>query len=81
MRFGIRHMMKRKGLGEAKKKLEKFPHPHTKVQALDNLLLVIAVVGPLVNVPQMAKIFTLKNAAGVSGLPNPGRPVQICPKS
>jgi len=68
MRFGIQHMRKRKELGKLQKDLEKFPHPHVKIRALDNMLLVIAVIGPLVNLPQVIKIFSLKTAAGVSAI-------------
>ena len=51
-----------------RKKLEKFPHPHMGIRFLDNMLLVVAVIGPLVNFPQVFKIFALKTAAGVSAL-------------
>ena len=61
----IHHLHKRKRVHE---RLEEFPHPHPWVNFLDNLLLVIAVVGPLMNIPQVYKIFSLKNAAGVSTL-------------
>ncbi|MBW2981031.1 hypothetical protein KY360_06465 [Candidatus Woesearchaeota archaeon] len=68
MRFGIQHLRKRKELGKFQKNLEKFPHPHVKIRSLDNMLLVVAVIGPLVNLPQVIKIFSLKNATGVSAV-------------
>lgn len=63
MPVDIHHLHTRKRVCE---KTEKYPHPHKGVRFLDNLLLVIAVIGPLVNVPQMFKIYTLKSAMGVS---------------
>ncbi len=45
---------------------EPFPHPHPWVRALDRLLLLIAVVAPLVNIPQIVAILSARNAAGVS---------------
>ncbi len=68
MRFGIHHMRKRKEEQNFRKDFEEFPHPHAGVRFLDNFLLVVAVIGPLVNFPQIFKIFTLKTAAGVSAL-------------
>ncbi|MFC1705113.1 PQ-loop domain-containing transporter [Nanoarchaeota archaeon] len=63
MPVDIQHMHKRKIVCE---KTEKYPHPHKGVRFLDNLLLVIAIIGPLANLPQILRIFSLKNAMGVS---------------
>ena len=66
MSHGItHHLHKRKRVHQ---KLQKFPHPNKKIRFLDNMLLVIAILGPLSTLPQLIKIFILKNAAGVSTL-------------
>jgi uncharacterized protein with PQ loop repeat len=66
MQHGItHHMHKRKRVHQ---KLRKFPHPNKKIRFLDNMLLIIAVLGPLSTIPQLTKIFISKNAAGVSTL-------------
>ncbi len=60
---GVHHIHKRH---RKHKKLEKFPHPNRWIAFLDGFLLAIAVIGPLSNIPQIAKIFYLKNSLGVS---------------
>ena len=65
MPVDLHHLHKRKIVCE---KTEKYPHPHKGIRFLDNFLLVIAILGPLVNLPQILKIFTLKNATGVAVL-------------
>ena len=60
---GIHHLHKRKRVYQ---KLEKYPHPHPWIRFLDNFLLLIAVIGPLSNVPQIIKIFVSKDSSGVS---------------
>lgn len=57
------HRRKRASLG-----LEEYPHPDPLVRRLDDILLVAAIGGPLMNIPQIIKIFSAKNASGVSGL-------------
>ena len=59
----IHHMHKRKRFYE---KLEPFPHPKKWMRWFDNFLLVIAIIGPLMNLPQIYDIFINKNASGVS---------------
>ncbi len=63
--MALHHLHKRKRVHE---KLEKYPHPNKGVRFLDNLLLVVAVIGPMANIPQIIKIFVLKSSAGVSTL-------------
>jgi len=65
MAQGIHHLHKRKRVHQ---KLEKYPHHHPWIRFLDNFLLVIAVIGPLNNLPQIIKIFTSKTSSGVSTL-------------
>ena len=62
MTVDIHHLHKRK---RVHKKLEKYPHSDPKIRFLDNLLLVIAVLGPLSMAPQIIKIFVSKTT-GVS---------------
>jgi len=45
-------------------KLEKFPHPW--VNFLDRFLLIVAVVAPAMTIPQIYKVFSQQNAAGIS---------------
>lgn len=59
------HINKRKRIHQ---KLEKFPHPHSRIKFLDNMLLVIASVSPFSTVPQILKIYTTQNVVGVSRL-------------
>lgn len=47
-------------------KEEKYPNPDKKVRTLDKLIYVVGVVGPLMILPQIIKIFVLKEAQGVS---------------
>ena len=60
---GPHHINKRKRIHLKK---EKYPHPNKWVRWLDNFLLVIAVLGPLVTLPQIIRIFLYKNADGLS---------------
>lgn len=63
MGAGIHHMHMRKRLHE---QLQEFPHPNKWVNLLDKLLLIMAVFGPAMNVPQAIQIFVTKNASGLS---------------
>ena len=53
----LHHISKRK---RAYKKLPTYPHPKTLIRWFDNFLLIIAVLGPLIAIPQIVKIYTLK---------------------
>ena len=61
----IHHIHRRKRVHQ---RLEKYPHPNKWVKLLDRLLIIIAVVGPLMVLPQILKIFILRDATGVSAL-------------
>ena len=61
----IEHIHKRK---RRHHKLEKYPHANPWVRFLDRFLIVIAVVGPLMTLPQIWKIYVNHNATGVSAL-------------
>ena len=43
-----------------------YPHPDPRVQFLDKLILVVAVLYPLMTLPQIYKIWTTHDASGVS---------------
>ncbi len=60
---GIHHLNKRKRIHLKK---EEYPHPQKWVRWLDNFLLVVAVLGPLVSIPQLIRIYFMKNISGVS---------------
>jgi uncharacterized protein with PQ loop repeat len=62
---GIHHIHKRK---RKHHKLLQYPHPNKWVKLLDRFLLVVAVVGPLLVLPQILKIYVGQNATGVSAL-------------
>lgn len=56
-------MSKRKRVFELS---ELYPSPKKFVRWLDKFLVLVAIVGPLVNAPQIWKIYWLKDATGVS---------------
>jgi len=55
-------------LRQTYKKLEEYPHENKWVRYLDRFLIVIAVLGPLIALPQIFQIYIFKSAAGVSAL-------------
>jgi uncharacterized protein with PQ loop repeat len=62
---GIHHIYRRKRIHH---KLENYPHEDKRIHFLDKFLIFIAIVGPLIALPQIFQIFTLKSAEGVSSL-------------
>ena len=65
MAHAIHHIHRRKRVHQ---KLEEYPHKHPGIRFLDNLLIAIAIIGPMNNLPQIIKIFAIKDATGVSVL-------------
>lgn len=47
---------------------EQFPHPHPWKKFLDKAIIIIGLIGPIMTIPQIVKIWSEKNAAGVSAL-------------
>lgn len=45
---------------------EPYPHPDIWKRRLDELVLLLGVIGPLMTIPQIYEIFVNKNASGVS---------------
>jgi len=62
---GLHHFHKRKRIHL---KHEKYPHPNKGIRFLDKLIFVVGVLGPLMTIPQVIKIWVEHNAAGVSFL-------------
>lgn len=62
---GIHHIHRRK---RVHRKLSSYPHKKKWVRSLDRFLIVIAVIGPLIALPQILQIFTSGDASGVSSL-------------
>ncbi|OGH58882.1 MAG: hypothetical protein A2725_03995 [Candidatus Magasanikbacteria bacterium RIFCSPHIGHO2_01_FULL_33_34] len=60
----IRHFHNRKRSN--KRKLEPIPHPEPAKRFLDYLIYVICIITPLLILPQIWKIWTTQNAAGIS---------------
>lgn len=63
MRNPIHHLHIRK---RKQSKKDPYPHPHPWVNLLDRVVLFGGVLGPLMTLPQIHKIFALQTAAGVS---------------
>lgn len=63
MKRGFYHLHRRKRIYQ---KLEKYPHPNKGIRALDRLVLILAFIMPIVELPQLIKIFAEKTAEGVS---------------
>lgn len=57
------HLHKRK-----RKSLKKYPHSNKWVRLLDRSILIVAILGPIMNLPQILKIYLNHSAAGVSAL-------------
>lgn len=43
-----------------------FPHPHWQIRLLDEIILAIAVLGPLMSFSQVIQIYTTQQVAGIS---------------
>jgi len=63
MKNHFHHLHKRKRIY---KKLEKYPHPSRSFRILDKIVLVIAFLFPLIELPQLLEIYIKKSAQNVS---------------
>lgn len=61
---GHHHIHKRK----RETMLEAYPHKNKWIRYLDKFLLFVAIIGPLMTLPQILKIYVEQNSAGVSVL-------------
>lgn len=59
----LHHISLRKRIHQKK---EKYPHPNKWVNLLDKIILVLAVIGPLMVLPQVIKIFINKSSGDLS---------------
>ncbi len=50
----------------ARKRKEPFPARSVLLRLLDRVIYIVGIVGPLMTIPQLAKIFLLHDASGVS---------------
>ena len=60
--------MKRRKLTARKKKIIIYPHPDRRIRIIDDIVLVIGIIGPLANIPQIFKLFIEKNSIGISAI-------------
>lgn len=58
---GPHHFMRRKIFG-----IEAYPHPEKIKRWMDRLAYLVTILGPLLTIPQIIKIYYYQNAAGVS---------------
>ncbi len=62
---GLHHMNIRKRIH---KKHEKYPHPDKFKRNYDKLMYAVAIICPLITLPQLLKIWVYQDATGVSAL-------------
>jgi uncharacterized protein with PQ loop repeat len=60
---GLYHLHQRKRIHV---KHQEYPHPNKWVKLLDRVVLCLATIGPLFELPQLFKIYSEKSAQGVS---------------
>ena len=60
---GLHHFHKRKRIYVNH---ESYPHPDKWKRLMDKLIYVVGIAGPLMTIPQVAKIWLEKSAAGIS---------------
>ncbi|MFH1387690.1 MAG: SemiSWEET family transporter [Patescibacteria group bacterium] len=61
--MGLHHFHKRKRVHE---NLEPYPHPDKIKRFMDKAIFVVGVVGPIMTLPQIFKIWVEKQASGIS---------------
>ena len=61
--LGMQHFHLRKRIYQKK---EKYPSSKKAKRAIDKLMYFVAIFGPLMNLPQLLKIWMEKNASGIS---------------
>ncbi|MCR4327637.1 MAG: SemiSWEET family transporter [Nanoarchaeota archaeon] len=60
---GLLHFSLRKRIHS---KREEYPNPNKKIRTLDKVVYVVGILGPLMMLPQIIKIYTMKSAEGLS---------------
>ncbi len=66
MPHGLYHLHRRKRIHNKKKEYEPYPHPEKFKAMIDRIVYLIGVLGPALGGVQAYKIWTTKNATGVS---------------
>jgi len=61
--YGFHHLHRRKRIHQQH---EPYPHPNKWKRFLDKIIFVVGVIGPLMVLPQVLKIWIQKDASGVS---------------
>ena len=51
---------------QKRKQLEPYPNPHWPIRIIDGAAVAAGIIGPLMAMPQLMKIFVERNASGVS---------------
>ncbi len=59
----IHHLQRRK---RSHQNTEQYPHPNKWIKILDDILMAVAIIGPLMNLPQIYKIYSEQIASGLS---------------
>lgn len=65
MDTGLHHAQKRKRIHQ---KHEKYPHPNKWKRRMDKIIYVVGILGPIMTLHQIYKIWWEQNAAGVSAI-------------
>lgn len=65
MHIDLRHLHLRKRKHPSAKGTP-YPHPSRKIAFLDRVVLLVAIIGPLANIPQIMEVYLQRNGAGVS---------------
>jgi len=63
MTEGLHHAHKRKRIHQKK---ELYPHPNKWKRILDKIIYIVGIMGPIMTIPQVLRIWIEKNAAGVT---------------
>ena len=63
MTHPIHHVHKRKRVHN---QLETYPHPHTAKRVMDRVIYVVGILGPIMSIPQIMKVWVEQNPGGIS---------------
>lgn len=61
-KLGLHHL----SLRQKCSKLEPYPHPNRMMRVLDSMIYFVAVITPVMTIPQIAKIWVDQNVSGIS---------------
>jgi uncharacterized protein with PQ loop repeat len=63
MTDALHHLHKRKRIHN---KLEQYPHPHISKRVIDRLVYIAGIVGPIMSIPQVLRVWVEQEARGIS---------------